>query len=39
MLKEGKVIGSELIDPLESAIDLKIKFSEDKKSYFKYPSP
>jgi len=36
MLKQGKVLGSEITDPLESAITLKDKIQRGRKNYFSY---
>ena len=38
MLKAGKVIGSEITDPLESAMELKDKIQRGRRNSFKYPS-
>lgn len=38
MMRAGKIVGSEITDPLESAIELVTKSSVAKKSCFKWPS-
>jgi len=37
MLKEGRVIGSEITDPLESAMELKDKIQRGMENFSKFP--